>query len=107
MGVIGIAVLVAIAFAASTDRRRALNARILLWGFGLQFAIAVFALRTSIGVRLFVAANDLANDFLGFADAGIRFVFGDWRTRAAASRPRRSASSWRRRSCRSSSSSPA
>jgi CNT family concentrative nucleoside transporter len=54
------------------------NPRILFWGFGLQIAIALFALRTAIGVRLFMAANDLANDFLSFADAGIRFVFGDW-----------------------------
>ena len=77
-GVLGIIVLLAIAFAASTDRRRAVNPRILLWGFGLQIGIAVFAMRTAIGVRLFMAANDLANAFLSFADAGIRFVFGDW-----------------------------
>lgn len=77
-GLLGIVVLLAIAFAASTDRRRAVNPRILLWGFGLQIAIAIFAMRTAVGVRLFMAANDLANDFLGFADAGIRFVFGDW-----------------------------
>jgi CNT family concentrative nucleoside transporter len=78
IGLVGVAVLLAIAFAASVDRRRALNARILLWGFGLQIAIAVFALRTAVGARLFLAANDVANDFLSFADAGIRFVFGDW-----------------------------
>jgi CNT family concentrative nucleoside transporter len=78
VGVIGVGVLIGIAFLFSTDRRRALNPRIFLWGFGLQIAIAVFALRTRIGVRMFVAANDLANDFVGFADAGIRFVFGDW-----------------------------
>jgi CNT family concentrative nucleoside transporter len=78
MGVVGIVVLVGIAFAVSTDRRRALNPRILLWGFGLQLAIALFALRTPVGVRFFVVVNDLANDFLGFADAGIRFVFGNW-----------------------------
>jgi CNT family concentrative nucleoside transporter len=77
-GLLGIVVLLAIAFAASTDRRRAVNPRILLWGFGLQISIALFALRTAVGVRLFMAANDLANDFLSFADAGIRFVFGDW-----------------------------
>jgi len=78
IGLGGVAVLLGIAFAVSVDRRRALNPRILLWGFGLQLAIALFAMRTSIGGRLFLAANDLANDFLSFADAGIRFVFGDW-----------------------------
>jgi CNT family concentrative nucleoside transporter len=78
VGIAGIAALLGIAFALSTDRRRAANPRILLWGFGLQFAMAIFALRTPMGARLFVAANDLANDFVGFADAGIRFVLGDW-----------------------------
>ena len=78
IGLVGIAVLVGIAFAASTDRRAALNPRILGWGFGLQLAIALFALRTSVGASLFQAANDLANQFVAFADAGIRFVFGDW-----------------------------
>ncbi len=78
MGVVGIVVLLGIAFAVSVDRRRALNARILLWGFGLQLGIALFALRTPVGAKLFQTANDLANDFVGFADAGIRFVFGDW-----------------------------
>jgi CNT family concentrative nucleoside transporter len=70
--------LLGIAFALSNNRRRALNPRILGWGLGLQVAMALFALRTRAGLRLFSVANDLANDFVGFADAGIRFVFGDW-----------------------------
>jgi concentrative nucleoside transporter, CNT family len=78
MGVFGIAVLLGIAFLLSNDRRRALNARIIGLGFLLQFAMALFALRTKVGTRLFVWANDVANDFIGFADAGIKFVFGDW-----------------------------
>ena len=78
MGVVGVLALLAIAFALSNNRRRALNPRILGWGLGLQLAMALFALRTRAGVRMFSAANDLANDFVGFADAGIRFVFGDW-----------------------------
>ena len=78
IGLAGIAILLGIAFAASNNRRRALDPRILLWGFGLQVAIALFALRTPVGAKLFETANDLANDFVGFADAGIRFVFGDW-----------------------------
>jgi len=78
MGVVGIAVLLGIAFLLSNDRRRAVNARIIGLGFLLQFAMALFALRTKVGTRLFVWANDVANDFIGFADAGIKFVFGDW-----------------------------
>lgn len=78
MGLVGIVVLLAIAFALSNDRRRAVNPRILSWGLGLQFALALFALRTSAGARLFRLLNDLADAFVGFADAGIRFMFGDW-----------------------------
>jgi CNT family concentrative nucleoside transporter len=78
MGLVGILALLGIAFALSNNRRRALNPRILGWGLGLQVAMALFALRTRAGLRLFSVANDLANDFVGFADAGIRFVFGDW-----------------------------
>ena len=78
MGVVGVFVLLGIAFALSNNRRLAVNWRIIGWGFGLQFAMALFALRTRAGVRLFTFANNLADAFVGFADAGIRFVFGDW-----------------------------
>ena len=87
IGLVGVVVLLGIAFAFSTDRRRAVNPRILLWGFGLQLLVAVIALRTPVGATLFVAANDLSNDFIGFADAGIRFVFGDWPPVTIVNRP--------------------
>ncbi|HVV53257.1 MAG TPA: nucleoside transporter C-terminal domain-containing protein [Polyangia bacterium] len=87
MGVAGIVALLGIAFALSTDRRRAVNGRILGWGLGLQFAMALFALRTRAGIRLFSLANDLADAFVGFADAGIRFVFGDWPATAVVHTP--------------------
>jgi CNT family concentrative nucleoside transporter len=87
IGLLGIVVLLGIAFAFSTDRRRALNPRIILWGFGLQLLVAIIALRTPVGATLFVAANDLSNDFIAFADAGIRFVFGTWPSVTVVSRP--------------------
>jgi CNT family concentrative nucleoside transporter len=87
VGLLGLIVLLAIGFACSSDRRRALNARILAWGFGLQLAMAALALRTPIGARLFVWMNNLANAFVGFADAGIQFVFGRWPNVVAVSTP--------------------
>ncbi|HSS37152.1 MAG TPA: nucleoside transporter C-terminal domain-containing protein [Polyangia bacterium] len=87
MGVVGIVVLLAIAFALSNDRRRAANPRILVWGLGLQLALALFALRTRAGARLFRVLNDLADAFVGFADAGIRFMFGDWPAAAVVHTP--------------------
>jgi concentrative nucleoside transporter, CNT family len=87
IGVGGLLVLLLIALAMSSDRRRALNPRILSWGLGLQFVIAVAALRTPLGARFFVWTNGLANAFLGFADAGIQFVFGRWPNVVAVATP--------------------
>jgi concentrative nucleoside transporter, CNT family len=77
-GLLGVVVLLAIAFLASSDRRRALNLRVLGWGLGLPLAIALVTLQTPVGARLFVWTNDLATAFVGFADSGIGFVFGSW-----------------------------
>lgn len=78
IGILGIAVILGIAWALSTDRRHAFHPRILAWGLGLPVLLAVVTLRTPLGARLFVAANSAADAFIGFADAGIRFLFGDW-----------------------------
>lgn len=77
-GLLGVVVILGIAWALSTDRRRALNARILAWGLLLPSAIAVITLRTPLGARFFVAVNDAADGFIGFANAGIQFLFGAW-----------------------------
>jgi len=91
MGLVGVVVLLALAFAVSSNRRQALAPRNLLhhvgWGMGLQLAMAVIALHTPVGARVFVWTNDLANAFVGFADAGIEFVFGRWPNVAVVSTP--------------------
>ncbi|HEY4393345.1 MAG TPA: nucleoside transporter C-terminal domain-containing protein [Polyangia bacterium] len=87
MGIVGIFVLLGIAFALSNNRRLAVNWRIIGWGFALQFAMALFALRTRLGIRLFSLANDLADQFVQFADAGIGFVFGNWPANAVVHTP--------------------
>ena len=71
--------LLGIALLLSKDRRRALSPRILAWGLGLQLAIGLFALRTQRGrAPVRVVQRAPPNGFIGFANAGIRFVFGDW-----------------------------
>jgi CNT family concentrative nucleoside transporter len=78
IGLVGVVVILGIAWTLSTDRRRALNLRIFAWGLGLPLAMAVITLHTPFGARLFMGANNVADAFIGFTNAGIRFVFGDW-----------------------------
>jgi CNT family concentrative nucleoside transporter len=78
IGLLGMVVILGLAFALSVDRRRALNPRIFAWGLGLPIVMAVVTLRTKVGAGFFIAANDVADAFIGFADAGINFVFGAW-----------------------------
>ncbi len=77
-GLLGILVLLGIAWAVSADRRAALRPRLLAWGLGLQVALALLALRTPVGTRFLAAANGAADAFIGFTNAGIEFVFGSW-----------------------------
>ncbi len=76
-GLLGLAVLLALAWLASSDRR-AIRARTVLAGLALQFAIALLVLRTPFGEGFFSFADRLASAFIASADAGIEFVFGRW-----------------------------
>jgi CNT family concentrative nucleoside transporter len=74
-GLIGVAVLFAIAIAASSDRR-AISPRIILASFALQVAIAVLVLFVPIGKT---ALGTLAGGFqtlLNYSNEGISFMFG-------------------------------
>jgi len=82
IGLLGIVVILGIAWALSIDRRRALNPRIIAWGLGLPILMAVVTLRTPLGARFFMTANDTADAFIAFANKGISFVFGEWTEQA-------------------------
>jgi len=73
--VLGLATLIAIAWAFSSDRRR-ISWRVVLWGLGLQLGLAVLLLKTPVGRPFFDAMNALARALLRFTDTGARFVFG-------------------------------
>jgi CNT family concentrative nucleoside transporter len=77
VGIVGIAVLLGIAWVCSTHRR-AIDWRSVGLGLLLQLAIALLVLRTAIGERLFSAANDLAVAFIDYTNHGIEFMFGAW-----------------------------
>ena len=74
-GLVGLAVILGVAFLFSSHRR-AIRPRLLLWGLGLQFAFAFLVLKTPFG-RLFQVASDAVNALLRYAEAGSKFVFGD------------------------------
>jgi CNT family concentrative nucleoside transporter len=71
----GLLVMTACAWLCSTDRRR-FPMRTVAWGLGLQLALGVLLLRSPVGTGFFVALNGAVAAFLGYTDAGVRFVFG-------------------------------
>ena len=74
-GLLGLAVILAIAYASSRDRK-AIPLRIVAWGLGLQFAFAFLVLKTPVA-ELFTLASNAITNLLGYAGEGIQFVFGD------------------------------
>ena len=72
---IGLAVLIACAWALSNNRR-AFPWRAVLWGLALQFGFALFILKTPFGAALFSGAQDLVQHLNDFATEGAKFVFG-------------------------------
>lgn len=76
VGVLGMAVLLGLAFLFSTNRR-AIQRKTVLWGLGLQLAFGIFVLKFEPGRRMFQIAGDVVNKLLNFAFAGSEFVFGE------------------------------
>src|SRR3970040_1087035 len=64
-----------IAYVFSTNRR-AIRLKTVLWGLGLQFAFALFVLKTQVGRSIFRVAGDAVNQLLSYSFAGSKFVFG-------------------------------
>lgn len=72
---IGLVGILALAYALSTNRR-AISARIVGWGLGLQVLFALIVLKTEIGVRAFQWLGNKIQDLLHYSVEGSRFVFG-------------------------------
>ncbi len=77
-GVLGLIVIVLIAYLFSKDRR-AIQPRVIFWGLGLQLAIAFLLLWNKKWpiARAFETASSGVNHLLDYAAAGSGFVFGD------------------------------
>src|SRR5438132_404225 len=75
-GILGIGVIVGLAWLFSSDRK-AIKLKTVLWGFGLQFALGIFVLKSTIGGEVFGFLGRGANKLLSYSYAGSAFVFGD------------------------------
>ncbi len=79
-GLLGLVVILGIAFLVSTNRR-AIQPRVLLWGLTLQFSFAFLVLKTSFG-NVFQVASIAVNALLEYAEAGSQFLFGPLGTKS-------------------------
>jgi len=75
-GVLGIAVILGLAYLFSTDRR-AIKLKTVAWGLGLQLALGLFVLRVPSGQVLFQFLGNGAKRLLDFSYVGSAFVFGE------------------------------
>jgi CNT family concentrative nucleoside transporter len=75
-GVIGIAVILGLAFLWSNNRKK-INYRLVVTGLLLQITLAVFILKVPIGQDIFFWLGKAINKLLDFSKEGGLFVFGD------------------------------
>jgi CNT family concentrative nucleoside transporter len=75
MGLAGIAVILAIAFLLSSNKR-AIRLRVIAAAFALQAGIAILVLRTDWGRATIEAMSQGVANLLGYANAGTEFLFG-------------------------------
>ena len=73
-GVIGVIVLLGIAYLLSNDRKM-IDTIIIIWGLGLQISYAFIFLKTPLGEYIFTYLNNIIVKLISFADAGSDFLF--------------------------------
>jgi CNT family concentrative nucleoside transporter len=76
MSLLGLAAFIGIAWLLSTNRKR-VDWRLVLWGTGQQFIIALIVLKTAPGRAFFELANDVFNALTGHTVKGAEFLFGN------------------------------
>ena len=77
MGILGIIVLLGIAFTLSNNRKE-INYRIVIWGMALQLIFALFILKTPIGKPIFGFFDKVISKLISFSDAGGNFLFSSY-----------------------------
>jgi CNT family concentrative nucleoside transporter len=74
-GLIGIALIVLIAFLMSNNRK-AINYKLVFSGLGIQTLLALFILRVPLGQKMFATLGAAVTKVLDFSNKGADFVFG-------------------------------
>ncbi|KAJ3094473.1 hypothetical protein HDU96_001661, partial [Phlyctochytrium bullatum] len=72
----GLFVMLLVLYATSTNRR-AIPWKTVVVGLILQFLLALFIMRTQIGVNIFRFISKTITDFLGLSAEGLKFIFGN------------------------------
>jgi len=75
-GLLGIVLIVGLAYAFSTDRK-AIQAKTVLWGLGLQFVFAVLVLKVEVGRQLFASAGEGVKWVVGHFNSGVSIPASD------------------------------
>ena len=74
MGILGVIVLLGIAFAMSNNRS-AISWKLVIWGLSLEFIFAIIILKSPIGIPFFSTIDIFIKNLLSFSDAGSDFLF--------------------------------
>jgi concentrative nucleoside transporter, CNT family len=75
MSLFGILAILGIAFLFSKHKRK-VSVRLIFSALSLQFFLAFFVMKTSVGQHIFSALSDAIKKVYTFADAGAEFMFG-------------------------------
>ena len=75
IGIVGLAVLLGIAYLASQNRK-AIDGHVIAWGLVLQFAFALFVMKVPVGVSILSWVSGAVTELMDKASSGAEFVFG-------------------------------
>ena len=76
ISLLGLLVFLGLGYAFSV-KRTAVRWSTVLWGIGLQLILAIFMLKTPLGLLVFQFLGNLVRQFLDCSDAGAKFVLGE------------------------------
>ncbi|UCH95305.1 MAG: NupC/NupG family nucleoside CNT transporter [Candidatus Aminicenantes bacterium] len=74
-GIIGILIFLLVAYLLSNNRKK-IPYKTVIFGLVTQFVIALFMLKTPVGVKIFDWVNSAFVKVLGYSDKGSKFLFG-------------------------------